>query len=113
MFREVVMEAKKEVEKGGSLALPIARSEYYPLIVSSMIAVGEETGELDNVLAKVAEYYKDEVDVATENMSSVLEPVFLILMGLAIAFISLGIYMPMFQLSEVMGMVIDFMNLIV
>ncbi|HNW23713.1 MAG TPA: type II secretion system F family protein [Candidatus Dojkabacteria bacterium] len=113
MFREVVMEAKKEVEKGGSLALPIARSEYYPLIVSSMIAVGEETGELDNVLAKVAEYYKDEVDVATENMSSVLEPVFLILMGLAIAFISLGIYMPMFQLSEVMGMVVDFMNLIV
>jgi type IV pilus assembly protein PilC len=113
MFREVVLEAKKEVEKGGSLALPIARSEYYPLIVSSMIAVGEETGELDNVLAKVAEYYKDEVDVATENMSSILEPVFLILMGLAIAFISLGIYMPMFQLSEVMGMVVDFMNLIV
>lgn len=113
MFREVVMEAKKEVEKGGSLALPIARSEYYPLIVSSMIAVGEETGELDNVLAKVAEYYKDEVDVATENMSSILEPVFLILMGLAIAFISLGIYMPMFQLSEVMGMVIDFVNLFV
>jgi len=113
MFREVVMEAKKEVEKGGSLALPIARSEYYPLIVSSMIAVGEETGELDNVLAKVAEYYKEEVDVATENMSSILEPVFLIIMGLAIAFISLGIYMPMFSLSEVMGMVVDFMNLIV
>ena len=113
MFREVVMEAKREVEKGGSLALPIARSDYYPLIVSSMIAVGEETGELDTVLAKVAEYYKDEVDVATENMSSILEPVFLIIMGLAIAFISLGIYMPMFQLSEVMGMVVDFMNLIV
>ncbi len=113
MFKEVVLEAKREVEKGGSLALPIARSEYYPLIVSSMIAVGEETGELDNVLAKVAEYYKDEVDVATENMSTILEPVFLILMGLAIAFISLGIYMPMFQLSEVMGMVVDFMNLFV
>jgi len=113
MFREVILEAKKEVEKGGSLALPIARSEYYPLLVSSMVAVGEETGELDTVLAKVAEYYKDEVDVATENMSTILEPVFLVIMGLAIAFISLGIYMPMFQLSEVMGMVIDFMNLIV
>ncbi len=113
VFREVILDAKKEVEKGGSLALPIARSEYYPLIVSSMVAVGEETGELDTVLEKIAEYYKDEVDVATENMSSILEPVFLIIMGLAIAFISLAIYMPMFQLSEVMGMVVDFMNLIV
>ena len=68
-----------------------------------MIAVGEETGELDSVLAKIAEYYKDEVDVATANMSSILEPVFLVIMGLVIAFISLAIYLPMFQLSEVMG----------
>ncbi len=113
MFKEVILDAKNEVEKGGSLALPIARSEYYPLIVSSMVAVGEETGELDTVLAKISEYYKDEVDVATENMSSILEPVFLIIMGLAIAFISLGIYMPMFQLSEVMGMVIDIVKVIV
>ncbi len=113
MFKEVVIEAKDEVEKGGSLALPIARSDYYPLIVSSMIAVGEETGELDNVLAKVSQYYKEEVDQATENMSSLLEPIFLVIMGLAVAFISLGVYTPMFQLSEVMGMVIDFVNLIV
>ena len=113
MFREVVIEAKNEVEKGGSLALPIARSKYYPLIVSSMVAVGEETGELDNVLAKISEYYKDEVDTATESMSSILEPVFLIIMGIAVAFITLGVYMPMFQLSEVMSMVIDIVNLVV
>jgi len=113
MFREVILASRDEVEKGGSLAIPIARSEYYPLLVSSMIAVGEETGELDNVLAKVAEYYKDEVDVATANMSATLEPVFLIVMGLVIAFISLAIYMPMFQLSEVMGMIIDIVSVIV
>ncbi|MDY0096978.1 MAG: type II secretion system F family protein [Candidatus Dojkabacteria bacterium] len=113
MFKEVILASRDEVEKGGSLAIPIARSEYYPLLVSSMIAVGEETGELDNVLAKVAEYYKDEVDVATANMSATLEPVFLIVMGLVIAFISLAIYMPMFQLSEVMGMIIDIVSVIV
>ena len=113
MFKEVILASRDEVEKGGSLAIPIARSEYYPLLVSSMIAVGEETGELDNVLAKVAEYYKDEVDVATANMSATLEPVFLIVMGLVIAFISLAIYMPMFQLSEVMGMLIDIVTVIV
>jgi len=113
MFKEVIFQAKEEVERGGSLALPIARSDYYPLIVSSMIAVGEETGELDTVLAKVSQYYKEEVDQATENMSSLLEPVFLVIMGIAVAFIALGVYTPMFQLSEVMGMVVDFVNLIV
>ncbi len=113
MFKEVIFEAKEEVERGGSLALPIARSDYYPLIVSSMIAVGEETGELDTVLAKVSQYYKEEVDQATENMSSLLEPIFLVIMGVAVAFIALGVYTPMFQLSEVMGMVVDIKNLIV
>jgi type IV pilus assembly protein PilC len=113
MFRDVVMASRNDVEKGGSLAIPIARSEYFPLIVSSMIAVGEETGELDTVLNKVAEYYKDEVDVATSNMSTILEPVFLIVMGLVIAFIALAVYMPMFQLSDVMTMVVDIVTLIV
>lgn len=113
MFKEVVLESRNDVEKGGSLALPIARSEYFPLLVSSMIAVGEETGELDNVLNKVAEYYKDEVDVATSSMSTILEPVFLIIMGLVVAFIALSVYMPMFQLSEVMTMVVDIVSSIV
>jgi type IV pilus assembly protein PilC len=103
MFRDTLMEAKEEVEKGGPLAIPIARSEYYPLLVSSMVAVGEETGEMDTVLAKVAEYYKSEVDTATENLSTILEPVFLVIMGLAVGLIALGVYMPMFQLSTVMG----------
>ncbi len=103
MFKDTVLEAKSEVEKGGALAIPIARSEYFPLLVSSMIAVGEETGEIDAVLTKVSQYYKEEVDVATTNMASVLEPVFLIIMGLAIGFIALGVYMPMFQLSSAIG----------
>lgn len=103
MFRDTLMEAKEEVEKGGPLAIPIARSEYYPLLVSSMIAVGEETGEIDSVLAKVSEYYKDEVNTATSNLSSILEPVFLIIMGLAIGFIAMAVYMPMFQLSSAIG----------
>jgi len=97
------MEARDEVEKGGPLAIPIARSEYYPLLVSSMIAVGEETGEMDKVLAKVSEYYKAEVDEATGNLSTILEPLFLILMGGAIGFIAMAVYMPMFQLSSAIG----------
>lgn len=99
MFRDTIKEARDEVEKGGSLALPIARSDYFPLLVSSMIAVGEETGEIDTVLAKVSDYYKEEVNTATSNLSTILEPVFLVLMGGAIGFIALAVYTPMFQLS--------------
>jgi type IV pilus assembly protein PilC len=113
LFREAVDEAKKEVEKGGSLAVPIARDENFPLIISQMIAVGEETGEMDTVLAKIAQYYKEEVNVATSNLSAVMEPALLILMGGAIGFIALAVYMPMFQLSEIMGMAVDMVTVLV
>lgn len=112
-FKEVVLSAKDEIEKGGALAVPIARSEYFPLLISSMIAVGEETGELDAVLSKVAEYYNEEVAVATSNISGILEPVFLVIMGVVIGFIALAVYMPMFQLSEVMTMAVDIITIIV
>ena len=102
IFKDVVMESKEEVGKGGPLALPIARSEYFPLLVSSMISVGEETGEIDAVLEKVSQYYKEEVDTATSNLSTILEPLMLIIMGVAVGFIALGVYMPMFGLSQVM-----------
>jgi type IV pilus assembly protein PilC len=103
LFSDVVLEAKDDVEKGGALAVPISRSENFPLLVSSMIAVGEETGNLDVVLDKIAQYYKEEVNQATANLSAVLEPVFLVIMGGTIGFISIAIYMPMFQLTEVIG----------
>lgn len=103
VFKDVVLDARDEVEKGGPLAIPIARSEYFPLLVSSMISVGEETGEIDAVLEKVSEYYKEEVDMATSNLSTILEPILLIIMGGAVAFIALGVYMPMFGLAKVIG----------
>jgi type IV pilus assembly protein PilC len=103
VFKDVVLDARDEVEKGGPLAIPIARSEYFPLLVSSMISVGEETGEIDAVLDKVSQYYKEEVDMATSNLSTILEPLLLIIMGGAVGFIALGVYMPMFGLSQVMG----------
>ncbi|HCC67888.1 TPA: hypothetical protein DEP90_01580 [Patescibacteria group bacterium] len=102
LFKDVLLDAKDDVERGGSLTLPISRSQYYPPIVSSMIAVGEETGNLDVVLEKISEYYKDEVNTATQNLSAILEPLFLIVMGVTIGFIAMAVYMPMFQLTEVM-----------
>ena len=73
------------------------------MLVSSFDSVRRRAGEIDSVLAKVAEYYKEEVDTATSNLSSLLEPVFLVIMGLAIGFIAVAVYMPMFQLATVVG----------
>ncbi|WKZ31298.1 MAG: type II secretion system F family protein [Candidatus Dojkabacteria bacterium] len=103
LFKEAVLEAKKEVEKGTPMATPIARSQVFPLIVSQMIAVGEESGQIDMVLEKMAEYYNSEVEVITNNLTTLLEPLILIVMGGVIAFIALGVYMPMFSLVEVIG----------
>jgi type IV pilus assembly protein PilC len=68
---------------------------------------------MDTVLAKIAQYYKEEVNVATSNLSAVMEPALLILMGGAIGFIALAVYMPMFQLSEIMGMAVDMVTVLV
>lgn len=103
VFRDVVSEARNEVEKGTSLAIPIARSPHFPLIVSQMIAVGEEAGELDMVLDKMAQYYNSEVEVITSNVSTLLEPVILVVLGVMIGFIALAVYMPMFGLAGAFG----------
>ncbi|MCB9790675.1 type II secretion system F family protein [Candidatus Nomurabacteria bacterium] len=103
LFKEAVLKAKEEVEKGTSMATPIARSEYFPLIVSQMISVGEESGEISMVLEKLSEYYGSEVEVMSGNLTTLLEPVVLIIVGLIIAFIALAVYMPMFTLVNVIG----------
>jgi type IV pilus assembly protein PilC len=103
LYKEAIMESKEEVEKGTPLATPVARSEIFPLIVSQMIAVGEESGQIDMILEKMSEYYNSEVEVITSNLTTLLEPVILIVMGVVIGFIALGVYMPMFSLVEVIG----------
>lgn len=103
VFKEAILQAAKEVEKGVPLALPIARATVFPMIISQMIAVGEESGELDKVLERVSVYYNDEVEAATSNLTTLMEPLMLLLMGGVIAFIALSVYMPMFNLSGVVG----------
>lgn len=102
-YRDAIANAAKEIEKGSSLALPLSREEKIPLIVSQMINVGEETGRMDDILQKMAEYYNNEVSMMTDNLSTIIEPVMLILMGGAVAFIAVAVYMPLFQMAEIVG----------
>ncbi len=100
VFKETIIKAKEEVSKGMPLSMHIARAEHYPLIVSQMIAVGEESGEMVAVMEKIAEYFNQEVDTMTNNMSSIIEPFMLVFMGIIIAFVAMAVYMPMFSLTN-------------
>jgi len=102
-FRAAVMDTKREVEKGVPMATPLLRSEHFPIVVSQMVAVGEESGEIGHVLEKMTEYYNSEVEVMTANLTTLLEPMILIVMGGVIGFIAFAVYTPMFSLVEVIG----------
>jgi type IV pilus assembly protein PilC len=101
-FKSAFLEARDEVEKGMPLAVPISRNSLFPPIVSQMIAVGEESGNLDHILKKMSEFYNDEVNNLAGNLATMLEPFILVVMGGLIGFIAAAVYMPMFQLAEVM-----------
>ena len=102
-FKQGLLDSAEEVSKGVPLALPISRVEYFPPLVSRMIAVGEETGKLEVVFDKMSEYYDREVKQMTENLSTMMEPVMLIVMGVIVGFIAFAVYGPMFEMSSVIG----------
>jgi type IV pilus assembly protein PilC len=88
------------VETGGTVAAPLRQSPVFPAMVAHMIGSGEETGALDQMLGKVADFYEDEVDAAVKALTSILEPVMIILVGGIVGFIVVAMYMPMFKLYD-------------
>jgi type IV pilus assembly protein PilC len=95
-----VIEASKNVEKGQPIAEPLAKCGIFPLMVTRMIAVGEEVGALDEMLEKVADFYETEVDAAVNSLTSLIEPLIMVLLGVVIGGIALAILLPIFKISE-------------
>lgn len=100
LYQEVLTEAAKEVKNGKSLSSVIEKSQLFPAIVAQMLAVGEETGQTDTVLVKVAEFYDEEVDLAIDGVSSIIEPVMIVIMGGMVGLIAASVMMPIAQLSQ-------------
>ena len=88
------------VKRGGSLAGPIERNAIFPPMVGHMVAVGEETGQLEHMMSKIADFYEAEVDAKVKALTSLLEPVMIVFVGGIVGFIVIAMYMPMFKVYD-------------
>jgi type IV pilus assembly protein PilC len=84
------------VKRGGTIAAPLAQAPIFPTMVTHMVGVGEETGALDTMLEKVAEFYEDQVEASVKALTSILEPIMIIVIGSIVGFIVISMYMPLF-----------------
>jgi type IV pilus assembly protein PilC len=90
----------ESVKSGGTIADPLKESAVFPTMVSHMVSVGEETGSLDTMLSKIADFYEDQVDAAVKALTSILEPVMIIIVGGMVGFIVISMYLPLFKVYD-------------
>ena len=100
LYEEAIVDAAKEVKNGKQLSKAIEANPLFPPIVAQMLSVGEETGQTDTVLVKVADFYEEEVDVAIDGISSIIEPVMIVFMGGMVGVIAASVMMPIAGLSQ-------------
>ena len=94
-------DVRDSVKKGGSLTAPMAAvPEAFPIMVTQMIGVGEETGALETMMSKVADFYEEQVEAAVKALTSILEPVMIIIVGGIVGFIVIAMYLPMFKVYD-------------
>jgi type IV pilus assembly protein PilC len=97
IVENAVLEARERVTAGQTLGEPLRQSKVFPAMVVQMVAVGEQTGRLDDMLSKVADYYEDEVDVAVSGLTALLEPIMIVFLGIVVGGIVISMYLPIFQ----------------
>lgn len=96
-------EVAEHVKNGESLAGPLARAGVFPAIVTQMLAVGEETGSLDKMLHKLADFYDDEVETMLKSLTSIIEPVMMLVVGAIVGLVVIAMYLPMFDVYNLVG----------
>ena len=103
VIQEELNTAAKEVRNGRPLSEALGKSKHFPPIVSQMLAVGEETGQIDTILVKVADFYDEEVDTVIDSLGSILEPVMIIILGSIVGLIAASVMGPIASLSQNIG----------
>ena len=100
IIEDSVMSVRKSVEEGRTISEPLAETKLFPAMVCQMINVGEQTGALDQMLSKIADFYEEEVDTAVEGLMKLLEPVMIVFLGAIIGTIVTAMYLPMYSIIQ-------------
>jgi type IV pilus assembly protein PilC len=103
VYHDATKKIQSEISTGTSLTTAMQNSEVFPNMVLQMVSIGEESGALDSMLSKVADFYEAEVDDAVEGLSSLMEPVIMVVLGVLIGGLVIAMYLPIFKMGEVVG----------
>ncbi|HOD29789.1 MAG TPA: type II secretion system F family protein [Syntrophales bacterium] len=103
IIENALIQTRKSISEGRTIAEPLMETDIFPSMVVQMIAVGEATGALDTMLAKIADFYDDEVDAAVEALTSLLEPFMMVFLGGVVGGMIIAMYLPIFQMASVVG----------
>jgi len=97
------MQQRESVRRGKSISEPLKDSKYFPPLVSEMLSIGEATGSMEEVLGAVSDHYDREINYTIKNLTTLIEPVITIVMGVFILFMALAVFMPMWKMSSLIG----------
>ncbi|MFQ5344422.1 MAG: type II secretion system F family protein [Mariprofundus sp.] len=101
VIEKAILSAKDSISQGQTLAAPLEDSKIFPLMVTQMISIGEQTGSLEEMLSKIAEFYEEEVDTAVENMQQLMEPIIMAFLGVVIGGLVISMYLPIFKMASI------------
>jgi type IV pilus assembly protein PilC len=102
-IEKFVLNVRSKIEQGTKFSEPLAEGDLFPNMVVSMVAVGEQTGAMDEMLIKVSDFYEEEVDLAVETVLSMIEPIMIVTIGGIVGFIVIAMYMPVFDMATLVG----------
>lgn len=103
ILQDALMEARSSIGGGDTITAPLEAADVFPPMVMQMVNVGEQTGELDKMLGKIADYYDDEVDAAVDALTSIIEPLIIVYLGVVIGGMVMAMYLPMFDMMKVVS----------
>ena len=99
-YKKTIKKASEEVRKGGNISTALKENKYIPVLVSQMVSVGEESGKLDFILSKLGDFYQKEVDVMVDNLTSLIQPILILVLGAAAGLMVAAILLPIYNLSS-------------
>jgi type IV pilus assembly protein PilC len=100
IISDAIMESRAAIREGETIGEPLERSGLFPPMVVQMITIGEETGSLDQMLSKVAEFYEQEVEAALQSLAAALEPLMIIMLGGVVGFIVIAMFLPLVSIIQ-------------